>query len=65
MELDQILFKKAYDLFQRIFQQNSSESHSIVYLKDIKERLTSLSSYLSGKKILIKNAEKEGGYSGN
>lgn len=66
MEWDQLLFKKSYDLVQRVFHPNKHRIEpDAVFLDTESKRLSALARLLTGKAILIKKAEKEGGYSGN
>ncbi len=67
MELDQIVFKKIYDLVARLRAKpidHALEART-VKLIDLKDRLTHLARILTGEAIEIMTAEAEGGYTGS
>ena len=64
MELDQYIFKKAWNLVKRLTDRKPSEKdlQSIVKLSEVSSELTLLARALTGKPIEILPAEREGGY---
>ena len=66
MELDQLFFKKVYDLVARL--RAKPVDHALeartAKLVDLKDRLTHLARILTGQAIEIMTAEAEGGYTG-
>lgn len=65
MALDEYLYGKIVNYFQKQRKQSSESIEQTIYLKDIKSRLTILSRALTGQAIEIYPAEREGGYKNN
>lgn len=66
MEIDQILFKKAFNFFAKWNGKNSKEKISrTISLEKISSRLTLIARALTGENIDIFPAEKEGGWKGS
>ena len=66
MELDQILFKKIFRIYEKWkFKNSRDESFKTVNLVDISPRLTLIARALTGRSIDIMPAEKEGGWKNN
>ena len=65
MELDQLLFKRLYNWYNRVTHSNNdSEKEVAVELESLKPRLTILARALSGFQNEIVTSEREGGWSG-
>ncbi len=64
MELDQILFKKLYDLFRKR-KKDRGYPGSQVRLEDVGSRLTLMARALTGQAIHIAESEREGGWQGD
>ena len=67
MEIDQYLFKKAYNLFKK-FTKNKDDpniAQNAAGLESLKDRLLILACLLTGQSIKILPAESVGGFRGN
>lgn len=66
MELDQLIFAKAWKFYQRYTtREDPAVGLRTVNLDDIKPRLTIIARTLTGDAIEIQTAEREGGWKGN
>ncbi len=65
MDLDELLFGKVSKYFKKRRKEKILLDNNVVFLKDIKPRLTILARAITGKSIEIFPAEREGGYKNN
>lgn len=62
MALDEYLFSRVVNYFKKNKRTSTEIAQRTIYLNDIKPRLTIISTAVSGSKIEIYPAEREGGY---
>jgi nitric oxide reductase NorD protein len=62
MALDEYIFSRVVNYFRKNKKTSAEIVSRTIYLNDIKSRLTIVSTALSGNKIEIYPAEREGGY---
>ncbi len=62
MDLDEIIFTRFVNFFNKRAKRKAAANKEIVYLDDIKNRLTLIACALNGRTIKVLPAEKEGGF---
>lgn len=62
MDLDEIIFTRFVNFFNKRARRKEAENKETVYLEEIKNRLTIIACALNGNMIKLLPAEKEGGF---
>jgi len=65
MDVDEFIYSGILKFLKRRSQKAEAQQSNVVYLNDIKPRLTLIACALTGKSIELFPAEKEGGYKNN